>query len=254
MKNILLIVVLALSPQVFANSAVDQLLKTFVAEGGVRYEALCSTGQTALAEAVAEIAAYTEAEFAYATNEDQISFLINAYNLYTLKSICDNFPVESIRDIPGVWKKVKHPVIGRELTLDHIEHEMLRKLYDEPRIHMALVCASKDCPSLLNEAYTADKLDEQLNSQSKKFLARNRALRVDIKKGKVSLSALFDWFGNDFTHEPGPALENLSGKHRGVMRFVIQHAPVEHKSFLTAGDYKIKHIPYDWKLNSAPTK
>ena len=255
MKKLSFVLLFAFAAPLFADSAVNHLLKTYVNEDGfVHYEALCSTGQVELAAAVTEIASLTEAEFAYAMNEDQISFLINAYNIYTLKSICDHYPVESIRDIDGVWKKTTHSVLGKQMTLDHIEHKMLRVLYEEPRIHMALVCASKDCPGLRNEAFTGEKLDEQLADQTRTFLKRNRALRVDTEKNRVSISSLFDWFAKDWAHEPGNEIEGISKKYQGPIRFIIRYAPEELKDYLSKGEYKIKHIPYDWKLNSAPAK
>lgn len=251
MKTILVLLSLFIGYSVSANPIVSRVLNTYVTNQGVQYPALKQLGQSTLNEAVQQIVEVTASDFEYLSNEEQISHLINAYNIYTLKSIVEEYPVESIRDIDGVWKKNKHSVLGREMTLDHIEHKLLRVLYEEPRIHMALVCAAKDCPPLRDEAYTADKLEEQLSNQSRAFLSSTRALRVDPEQKRVSLSSIFKWFGEDFAHETGPELEQIKGKERGIMRFVLKYAPEEYKEFLSTGDYKIKYIPYDWKLNEA---
>jgi hypothetical protein len=131
---------------------------------------------------------------------DWIAFWINAYNARTLQVIIDHYPVEGIKKIPGAWKKLTFPVLGKERTLDEIEHGILRKKYREPRIHMALVCAAKSCPKLRGEPYVASRLDEQLADQSRDFLSRPSHLRIDGKY--VYLSPIFKWFKRDFDSVP----------------------------------------------------
>lgn len=116
------------------------------------------------------------------SEKKKIAFWLNIYNGLTLKAIIDNYPIKSsffkarlypknsIRQISGVWDKLKFTVMGREMTLDEIEHKTLRKNFNEPRIHVALVCAAMGCPLLRNELYTGDKLDVQLNDQTHRFL------------------------------------------------------------------------------------
>ena len=93
------------------------------------------------------------------SDQEKLAFLLNAYNSLTLQSIIDQNPLKkSIRNIPGVWKRRKFKIAGMEKTLDNIEHDIIRKDFNEPRIHMALVCAAMSCPILRNEAYTSEKL------------------------------------------------------------------------------------------------
>ena len=144
----------------------------------------------------------------------KIAFWINAYNGLTLKVIIDHYPIKgnwpvwypqnSIRRIPGVWDKLKFEVISQEMTLEDIEHNTLRAKFDEPRIHMALVCAALGCPPLRNEPYQGNKLDEQLDDQSKNFLSNPLKLKIDRAGGKVYLSKIFDWFGKDFIRKYEP--------------------------------------------------
>jgi hypothetical protein len=120
------------------------------------------------------------------TEKGKIAFWLNAYNCLTLKVIIDNYPIESsffrsmyypessIRQIKGVWDKITFTVLGKEVTLGHLEHKVLRKKFDEPQIHMAMVCAAMGCPPLLNEPYRGERVDKQLDEQSHHFL-NNRA-------------------------------------------------------------------------------
>ncbi|MFM7515178.1 MAG: DUF547 domain-containing protein [Cyanobium sp.] len=112
--------------------------------------------------------------FASWSEAEQIALLINAYNALTLRSIIDHDPIRpTIKAIPGVWKLRRHRVIGQRLTLDEIEHRILRREYNEPRIHAALVCAAISCPPLRREAYTGPELDRQLEVQTNRWLARS---------------------------------------------------------------------------------
>ena len=139
-----------------------------------------------------------------------IAFWINAYNSLTLVAIIDHYPIKptvvrslvvpqnSILQIPGVWTKLKFPMMGGEVTLDSIEHENLRPNFNEPRIHMALVCAAMGCPRLLNRPYDAHELDSQLDNQTMIFLSNPKKFRIDKESNSVYLSSIFKWFGEDF--------------------------------------------------------
>lgn len=146
------------------------------------------------------------------TRQEKLTFWINVYNIMAAKMVVDHYPVKSIKDagslFTAVWKKEVGVVAGKKRTLNEIEHEILRKM-SEPRIHVAIVCASVSCPDLRGEAYTADKLDEQLNDQLKLFLANaEKGLRVDLNKGRVYLSSIFKWFKEDFEAKGG--VRNIS--------------------------------------------
>lgn len=191
----------------------------------------------------------------YATwsEAQQITFWVNAYNSLTLASIINQAPLKSsIKDIPGVWKRQKHPILSDTKTLDNIEHKTLRTNFDEPRIHAALVCAAISCPPLRNEPYTAERLDEQLDDQVRQWLGNSSAgLKIDREAGTVSISSIFKWFGEDWV--PSYGVESgFTGndKQRAVLNFISAYVSPEDKAYLEAGGYKVKYLNYDWALNA----
>jgi len=173
------------------------------------------------------------------SREEKLAFWINAYNAFTLDLLLDNYPLESIKDIgskiqiPFVntpWD-IKFIEIGDEkIDLNQIEHGILRKDFDEPRIHFAIVCASQSCPNLRREAYTADKIDQQLTEDAKRFLADNS--KNKIEQDEAYLSKIFSWFKGDFT------------KSGSLIEFINQYS--SEKINETA---KVRSLDYDWSLN-----
>ena len=195
---------------------------------------------------------------------EQLAFWFNAYNAITIKYILENYPIEkgsliagalypanSIRQIKGVWDELTTPVAGRDLTLDEIEHEVLRENFDEPRLHMALVCASLSCPPLQNEVYAADTLHEQLDKQARAFLSNAGAFQIDRERRRIGLSAIFDWYGDDFVKGYGSP-EPLSGHNQtetAVLHFVRQHVGEGDAAYIGEANYSIHYLDYDWALN-----
>jgi hypothetical protein len=200
-------------------------------------------------------------------DKEKIAFWINAYNALTLKAIIDHYPIQasllksfvypknSIRQIPGVWDKLTFAVMGRDMTLDGIEHETLRAKFNEPRIHVALVCAAMGCPPLRNEPYTGAKLDSQLDDQAAKFLKNPEKFRIDRNNKKVYLSPIFDWFGQDFVKTYGADKEfsGFSEKERAVLNFVGRHLAPADKAYFLKGGFSIEYLKYDWSLNEKKT-
>lgn len=169
------------------------------------------------------------------SNREKLAFYINAYNILTIKLILDNWPLESIRDIGsffrGPWDIVVLNNADGQLTLDDIEHNIIRKL-NEPRIHFAVNCASISCPDLRHEAYRAELLDEQLEDQTRLFLNNEKGLLVE--NNRLRLSKIFDWYAEDF--ENYGSLESFVRLYRPELQF---------SSVRT-------NLPYNWNLNSRP--
>ncbi|MCI0420535.1 MAG: DUF547 domain-containing protein [Acidobacteria bacterium] len=195
---------------------------------------------------------------------DQIAFWINVYNALTLEAIINHYPIQpsllksaifprnSIRQIPGVWTDLQFEVLGERVTLDHIEHEVLRKQFSEPRIHMALVCAAKSCPPLRNEPYTGDQLDRQLNDQTRSFLSQSDKLRIDHTHGQLYLSPIFDWFGGDFAKSYGAGEQPRSGRtsaEKAVIKFIAAYLEPGDRAYLSTAKFKVVYLDYDWALN-----
>lgn len=174
------------------------------------------------------------------TRNDQEAYWINAYNAFTIKLIMDHYPVKSIKDIgpkrqiPFLntpWQKKFFKIGKKRFKLDRIEHHILRKKFDDPRVHFALVCASKSCAKLRNEAYEGEKVDAQLTEQSKDFLSDKRKNIITDPK-KVQLSPYFDWYKKDFK------------KNGTVISFINKYAPVK-----IAEDAEVEFMDYNWNLN-----
>lgn len=220
------------------------------AQGLVDYDTL-QRDPAQLDRYLKELAALTSERFGSWPEADQIALLINAYNALTLRSIIDHNPIRpSIKDIPGVWKFRRHALMGQQLTLDGIEHEILRREYNEPRIHAALVCAAMSCPPLRGEAFTGAELDRQLDDQSKRWLASSVGLQIDRAAGTVGISKIFDWFGDDWKRaDPKAATVPGHGKQSAILRFIARYRPAEEQQLLLGGNYRLIHLPYDWSLN-----
>lgn len=155
----------------------------------------------ALNKVLVELGGLTQAEFDQWTAPQQMAFLINAYNAYTLELILTKYPdIKSIKDLGSLvqspWKKKFFKLLGSERNLDWIENDMLRVRYKDPRVHVGINCASIGCPALRPESYTSAKLDAQLDDGMARFLSDRTRNRV--RDGKLEVSAIFKWFGEDF--------------------------------------------------------
>lgn len=235
-------------------------------DGMVNYKALHANPQV-LDTFIATLGALDNKHYEKWSTSEKIAFWTNAYNALTLKAIIAHYPIKpprlsfkslkypknSIRQIPGVWTKLKFTVMGKDMTLNHIEHKILRPQFNEPRIHMALVCAAVSCPPLRGEPYTAEKLSAQLDDQAKRFLKTPSKFRIDRQKGTVHLSMIFTakWFGGDFskTYGTDKVFKGYSDSDRAVLNFVSKYLNEKDRAYLREGAYKIKHLKYSWTLN-----
>jgi len=243
---VLALTVLAVQPAwAFDFSTWDGLLKKYVAESTIDGVKLHAVDYQKLGEdlvyrtVVKDLESVSLADLR--TKEDKLAFWINVYNVMAVKMVLDHYPVESIKDagsfFQAVWKKDVGKVGGKTRTLNEIEHEILRKL-GEPRIHVAIVCASVSCPDLRKEAYTVKTLDTQLDDQMRKFLAnKEKGLRVNREEKRVYLSSIFKWFQEDFDSQGG------------VISFITPFAPDAIQDSLKSGHLRIAYLDYNWDLN-----
>lgn len=245
MKKSIITLLVAMGLNSFAQSKApnheiwNELLKKNVsADGKVNYKGFI-TDSVKLGKYLKLISSNKPDEKKWSANEMK-AFWINAYNAFTVKLIIMNYPVKSIKDvgakmqIPFVntpWD-IKFIKIG-EITYDlnNLEHAKLRRKYGDARVHFALVCASKSCPVLWNEAYTADKLDQQLDAQAKVFI--NDKTRNDISANDAKLSKIFDWYGMDF-----------KSKGVSVVDFINRYTSTK-----IVAKAKISYLEYSWSLN-----
>ena len=229
-----------------AHAAFDGVLKQNVSDGLVSYAAL-KAAPRALDDYLAALAAVPEAEFKVWSEPQRLAFLINLYNAATLRLILDHYPLKSIRSIgllPGAaWKQEGVSLFGKKISLDHVEHGIIRQNYREPRAHFALVCAARGCPPLRAEAFVAVRLDAQLAEQGRTFLSQTEKNRVDATTGTVHLSPIFKWFSGDF--------EAASGS---VVKFVTPFFSTAAQRALGSREFKIAYTDYDWTLNDLAKK
>jgi len=253
------------NPEFSYDSYAEVLRKHVGADSMVSYATL-KNNPTELHRFVRALASVDPKTYEQWDEQTKIAFWINAYNALTLKAIIDNYPIKkgllsglvyppnSIRQIPGVWDKIQFLVMGQRMTLNQIEHEKLRTEFNEPRIHVALVCAALGCPPLRNEPFIGGKLNEQLNDQTRHFLSRSSSpakFKIDHDAGKVYLSSIFKWFGDDFvkSYAPVEGFGGHSDPQRAVLNFVSKYLSPEQVSFLRSGKYTIEYLKYDWSLN-----
>ncbi len=171
------------------------------------------------------------------------AFLLNAYNALTIRSILGNPEVTSIRQIEGVWSAVRHRVARHELTLDEIEHNLLRPFFRDPRIHFAVNCASMSCAPLPGWAFDGDALDAQLEERARFFLSDPENARIE--GGLLVLSRYFDWYGDDFV------AEDWTPRAESIPVFVARYAGPEIRSAVdSAGITGVRFSDYDWSLNA----
>lgn len=206
-----------------------------------------------LAAYLASLGEVSGTEFEQWSRDARLAFLINAYNAWTVQLILTEWPdLNSIRDLGSLlrspWKKSFIPLFGDTVSLDDIEHGMIRApgRYDDPRIHFAVNCASIGCPALRREAYSAERLDAQLEEQTTSFLADRSRNRME--NGRLALSPLFDWYQEDFERT-----WRGSGDRR---EFLARYADAlgldaTQTRRLLQGELRLDYLPYDWSLNAA---
>ena len=193
----------------------------------------------------------SQAEFDSWNKDQQLAFLINAYNAFTIDLILTEYPqVESIKDLGSFlqspWKKRFFTLLGQERHLDELEHEMIRAkgVYDEPRIHVAVVCASIGCPALRDEAYVADRLDAQLEDSFKRFLSDRSRNRYNPQAGKLEVSKIFSWYKEDFDDGRFSSLNDMFARYADL----LADAPATRQR-IQQGNVPIDYLDYDWALN-----
>ncbi len=187
-------------------------------------------------------------------DHDQLAFLINAYNAWTVKLILKKYPdLESIKELGSFfqspWKKRFIPLLGKLRSLDNIEHKLIRGSdnYNEARIHFAVNCASIGCPALRREAYIGERLDQQLDNATHIFLSNRK--RNKVENGVLKLSPIFSWYSEDF--------DKFNGKTQSLEDFLLIYSKslrldVQQQTRLKSGRMDIRFLDYDWKLNHRP--
>lgn len=182
------------------------------------------------------------------TKDEQKAYFINAYNAYVVSLVVDSYPIKSINDLSTkkveVWNKPFIPLgphfkSGREsLSLNELEHELLRKRYPDARIHVAVNCASEGCPPLRAAAFTGEDLGEQLDEQARRFVADSARMELNKRKQRLEVSKIFEWFAEDFERDAG-----------SVQAWIQRYAPGDTSERKWIAKAKLQYQEYSWKLN-----
>jgi len=272
MKKLLLTLLLTALPLTAAAQAFDHdhkawaaLLKKHVVlidsgkSSQLRYAALAQE-RPALKIYLDTLSKVSAQEFAGWNKPQQMAFLINAYNAYTAEKILTRYPnIKSIWDFGKLFgnpfKDRFFTLLGREFTLDMIEHETLRKpgSYNEPRVHFAANCASVGCPMLREEPYVAARLDAQLEEQTRRFLSDRSRNRYNAQDNALEVSEIFKWFSEDWTS----GYRGFEGKNPAMQsreQFFAKYAALladspAHQQAITDRKADIRHLDYNWSLN-----
>lgn len=217
-----------------------ELLQTYVADGKVDYQGFKKDEE----KLDLYLQSLAQTDLSILSADEKLAFYINAYNGYTIKLILDNFkndaPLPSIKKIGSLftspWSISFANIAGEEVSLDTIEHEIIRKQWQEPRIHFAVNCASKSCPPLLSVPYTGALIDAQLETATRDFLT-DPAMNY-LEGETLYISSIFKWYAEDFEDNP--------------VQFILDHTSGElHDSIGKLGDaVSVKYLRYDWSLNS----
>jgi len=233
MKRLFIVIlILAVSNAYSQTSTFNDLLQKHVDEkGNVDYKAFKKDEVTL----DAYLNFLKKANTSFDSDNAEKAFWINVYNAYTVKIILSNYPLKSITNIKEdgktAWKTPFVKVGGKTYTLDHVEHEILRKKFKDPRIHVGVNCASGSCPKLANFAFTAENVDTALESLMKEFI--NDSTRNKLKKNSLQISEIFNWFKGDFT------------TNGSVIDYINKYSNIK-----ISKKAKVKYLPYDWSLNS----
>jgi len=233
----------AAAPDTVRHAAWSALLEEYVAPGpnGVNrfdYAALkADSDDRAALERY--IAGYESLDFDTLDRDAAFAAWANLYNAVTVRHILERYPLGSIRDgylFGGPWKDVTVIADGGEISLDAIEHDVLRVEWDDPRVHYAVNCASIGCPDLLNRAWTGETLDTDLDAAARAYVNHPRGVTVR-ENGTLKVSRIYKWFREDF-----------GGSDDGVIAHLRQYADADLRPAL-AGDVRIRGHQYDWSLN-----
>ena len=243
-----------------SHGAWTQLLKRHVLlindgkASQVRYAGM-AIERAALKHYLQSLSVVEQSTFEAWSAAQQQAFLMNAYNAFTVDLVLSRYPdLKSIKDlgsfVASPWKRQGVDLFGRKLSLDDLEHGLLRKpgVYNEPRVHFTLNCASVGCPMLREEAYVANRLEFQLTQQTQRFMSDRSRNRWNNPAGRLELSKIFDWYGKDFRqgYKGIASLQAFAASHADF----LTDAPAD-RAQLRSGRFDIAFLDYDWSLNDA---
>ena len=239
--------------------AFDQVLDLYVRDGLVYYKALQS--ERMRLDRYASSLNVPAATHAAWSREQQMAFWVNAYNAFVLQTVIDRYPIKgasqefpdnSIRQIPGAFAQARHRAAGRSVTLDEIEKTILPE-FKEPRVYLALGRGAMGSGRLRSEAYTSGRLMQQLDAIAREFVSERAMLRIDRDAGQMSVTPIVSWHDAEFiaAYDKGATgpYADRSPIERAMIAFVAPRLLPLEKEFLQKNEFKVTYHPFDWRLN-----
>ncbi len=237
----------------------DQILDLYVRDGLVYYRALKSErGRLDRYAASLNVPAATYDKW---TREQKMAFWVNAYNTFVLQTVIDHYPPRgksdaypavSIRQVPGAFERLRRRAAGRNVTLDEIEKTILPE-FKEPRLYLALGRGALGSGRLKSEAYSANRLGQQLTGVENEFVTHQTMLKVDRTLNEVSVTPIVGWheaeFAGAYAEAAPPAFARRSPIERAIVVFILPHLLPLESEFVRKNEFKVKYHDFDWRLN-----
>jgi hypothetical protein len=254
LSTLLFLICLALSVPASRAAGFDHTYKRYagvltncVKEGRIDYRQL-SLNNTELSQSIKDMAQVTEKEFTLWPRDKEVAYCINLYNACAMMFIATNYPTTNVRSLGKItespWKMEFVPLFGTKVSLDFLQHNVMRKRLREPRHHFALVFGATGYPPARSEPYRPDTLDAQLDDQARLFLSDEKNNQIDFKRNVMWLSPLFKWFGEDFTNRTDIATY--------VRPYLGTNAAARVAATLKEGtEFKVDYNDFDWTMNDA---
>ena len=227
-----------ISPSEFSYQYLDEILHAYVKDGAVNYPAVGQDDRFQLF--IWQLDRFNPNTLP--SREHSLAFWINAYNAFAMKGIIDGYSPQSVWGRYRYFIARDYYVGGRPINLYNLEQDLLIPDFRDPRIHFAIVCASRSCPKLASRVYAPEQIDEQLDERARAFINDPTKNRIDRTHRVAHLSKIFEWFERDFAGHSG-----------SLLKYVAQYlADPELARELTAEPYRIEFVDYDWSLNGIP--
>jgi hypothetical protein len=250
------------APPIFSNERFDRVLQQFVDERGfINYSALQQNLED-LEEYYYLISTYSPDSHPdlFPSEDHELAYWINAYNAAAMKTVMNYYPIVSVLDVkqPGIFFFLSNKsgffffqrltFGGKSTSLYYLENQVIRKRFGDPRIHFAVNCASIGCPRLPRQTFSGDTLDQQLDIETRFFLTAERNYKVDHDEKVIYLSSIFDWYEKDFTTW---LTTKYPDREPSLLSYIELYLTPEKAEELkaTGNSYRLRFIPYDWRLN-----
>jgi hypothetical protein len=244
------------------NYSYEQVLRANVRNGLVHYIAV-SANMDHLSGYIQSIVSLEAREYERWSREEKMAFWINTYNAITIFGVIKNYPIEpgrfldrwrfphnSIRQIHDFWDTSFVNIMGHEIALNQLENDSLRAKFGDPRIHFSIARASIGGPLLSSDIYRGVSLDNQLENDAWRFVNNSEKVRVDKEKNRIYVSAIFDWYKEDFPAKDGSEwLESYKKNQRGFMEFIVRYIDHATRDYIITNRPQVKFLDYDWTLN-----